>query len=843
MKKTVIKGIVFVLTFLASLFLIGAVANQGNTDMTVEMGEATFPLIYMELDGEPVNCLHGYREPMDTANLRETVTPLSEGRGLAFRMQKFGAVIRGLSFEVRSTDGGRLIENTPLSDYTEQDDQIFCRFSVKDLIEPEEEYLLVLLAETDGGTLRYYTRILQGEGYHAAEKLAFVRSFHQKTFDKKAAEDLTIYLESSAEGDNSSYSRVDIHSSFQQITWGGLHPQIVGTEILDLKDLSEQTAVCKMTYPVRLSEGGQEWLFRVEEFYRIRYTEERMYLLDFERTMNQLLDEEGDIFFNDKIYLGIVRPDLELEESDGGSVFAFVSEDRLYSYNAADNTFAVLYGFYDRAHFDERTLYNESDIRILNVEETGDVRFLVYGYMNRGRHEGEVGVQVLRYSALLNTVEEEVFLPYHDACDILRRDVERLSYIGQTDRLYLMLEGTIYSIALQEKTYEVIADGLGQDQLQVSGSGRMIAWQDGEDRYHAPSLQFMNLNTGSRSTIEAGSGRWILPLGFMGEDLIYGIARDVDVYQDSSGRTVFPMKTVQIENENNQVLKRYQQSDIYVMGCEIDQNQITLRRVRRSEETGELIPETDDQIMNSEAAKTGSNVLEDAVTERYETVMQIAVKGSGSMQNVKIQTPREVLFEGGRQIALQSDRSGPARYYVYGMDGVADIETDAAAAIRKAEALSGVVTGPNGYVWRRGGRSVRNQIMAIEGTQMTEQKNALAVCLDTILNYEGTPRNTENMLSDGQSVVSILQSQMPGADVLDLTGCSLDSVLYFVDQDIPVLAMLPEGDAVLLVGFNELNTVWMDPRTGTVYKVGMNSSAAAFEEAGNQFVTYIRARE
>ena len=76
--------------------------------------------------------------------------------------------------------------------------------------------------------------------------------------------------------------------------------------------------------------------------------------------------------------------------------------------------------------------------------------------------------------------------------------------------------------------------------------------------------------------------------------------------------------------------------------------------------------------------------------------------------------------------------------------------------------------------------------------------------------------------------------------MLDLSGCSLDAVLYYVNMDIPVLATLQDGTAVLIVGFNEFNIVVMDPLTGTVYKKGMNDSTEWFKENGNRFITYLK---
>ena len=53
------------------------------------------------------------------------------------------------------------------------------------------------------------------------------------------------------------------------------------------------------------------------------------------------------------------------------------------------------------------------------------------------------------------------------------------------------------------------------------------------------------------------------------------------------------------------------------------------------------------------------------------------------------------------------------------------------------------------------------------------------------------------------------------------------------------MAMMNDGSAVLIIGFNDLNTVLMNPETGTVYKYGMNDSEKLFEENGNHFITYI----
>ena len=130
--------------------------------------------------------------------------------------------------------------------------------------------------------------------------------------------------------------------------------------------------------------------------------------------------------------------------------------------------------------------------------------------------------------------------------------------------------------------------------------------------------------------------------------------------------------------------------------------------------------------------------------------------------------------------------------------------------------------------------------MKITGTKVDDETSSLAVCLETILSYEGYSRDAQTLLDQDYSAVEILEEAMPGAEILELQGCSLDSVLYYVNQDIPVLFIGDDGEAVLIAGFNDLNTVWMNPENGRVYKVGMNDSKEFFEENGNNFIAYLR---
>lgn len=837
MKKIISKLACCIVVFILTLFVSSGIYNKGNEELTASMAQASLPLVHITTNGIAYNYLHGLKQEMDGSFFRDTITPLGEGRKLSFVVDKYENVISEISFEVRSIDGTRLVERTKVSGYNDSGGSIQASVTIKDLIEPGVEYNWILMLKIGNETVRYYTRIIDNEDYHVYEKLSFVTDFHDKTFDKEQAKDLVMYMESNTRGDNTTLSHVDIHCSLKQVTWADLNVSQITEPCITISEIETQTASIRMNYRVQTVEGKKRDEYNVVEFFRIRYTPDRTYLLDYERTMNQLFDPDADVYGSNRIMLGIRDDAVQMVESDGGSNLAFVNENQLFCYHAADKKMAYLFSFYDGD--DPRSNYDNHDIKILNVDETENVRFMVYGYMNRGAHEGSIGVQVYEYNGMLNTVEELIFIPYNKSYSTLKTDMEQLSFIDKNGVFYIYLDGSILAINLMDQTCEEIAEDLQQGSFQVSDTNRMLVWQNSADAYDCTKLLLMDLNTGETQEIEASSGGRILPLGFIEEDLIYGVARYEDIRMDFSGSVTFPMNVVYIQDERGNILKTYSRPDIYVTDVSVEDNLVTLTRVVRQEDGG-YGSTTDDQIVNNLVEESGYNSSEVVVTQTYEKIVQLVLKNALETKKPKNTKPLQVLFEGSRELAIEVENP-VSRYYVYGRYGIDGTFTHEAEAINLAYSISGTVVNQNGdYIWKRTTRSTRNQIMAITGRQRSEGNSDLAVCLDTILEFCGIVKNVQPMLDRGSTVRQILEENINGATVLDLRGVSLDAILYYVNQDIPVLASLEDGSAMLVTGFNELNVVVMNPETGTVYKVGMNDATNLFRENGNMFVTYLR---
>ncbi|MBP8702863.1 MAG: hypothetical protein KBH62_06640, partial [Acetatifactor sp.] len=814
MKKTIIRIAVCVVVFLASALIIGSIMNQGHNNMTMEMAPATLPMITMESGGVACNELHGNTVEMDVAYQKDCITLLGEGRQANFTVDTFGREITGISTEVRSIDGSRLIENSEVTGWKANGKSFSVSLTLKDLIDTNTQYSLTLILELEGEQkVYYYTTILWNDDVHISEILEFATDFHGKLYDKEVAKELTKYLEPNSKlTDNGTFHKVNIHSSFQQITWGSLEPVQEDAASIRLTQISGNVASLLMDFVVSTGEGKNKIYYNVEEYYRVRYTSERMYLLDYERTMTQIPDTTR-MYANDKILLGITDENVDMMESADGNTVVFSDMGQLLSYNAATNGLTVIFSFYDKDNADRRTLYDNHGIKILDVDEGGNVKFAVYGYMNRGRHEGETGIQIISYDNSLNTIEEEVYIPYSKSYAVLKDEMEQLLYRNRQQHVYFFLENGVYDVDLENRSAEQLVSIRQDDSLQVSENHEIIVWQEGDDINHSNQLNVRNLNTGEQTVIRAEDGEAIRPLGFMGEDIIYGVARESDIRTENSGQIFYPMYKVCISNSSGDNLKEYGQDGIYIVDCAIEGNQITLSRIQRSE-NGSYQEILDDQIMNNVEEEPGQNKVVTADIDIYERYVQIQTKTTIDTKTIKVLNPKEVVFEGGRELTLDAV-SEVSRYYVYNAYGVQGIYSAPGKAVKEAYDSAGVVANDRGItVWLKGNRVSRNQIMAIKEESVTDQKNSLTVCLDNILRHAGITRNTEYDLAQGKTAIQILEENMTGVQVLDLSGCSLDAVLYYVNQDIPVLAILEDGEAVLVTGFNEFNVVIMEPSTG-----------------------------
>lgn len=842
MQKGMIKAAVLLTIFISAVLIFGKLTNHTNEDLTTEMEEATLPVISLYQDGKAINELHGYVSEMSAAYMRDTITPIEEERKLPITIQLYQTAVDAISYEIRSLDAERLIANADVNSYEEKKGKITAELEIQNLLDAGEEYLLIIQLDSKDQSIYYYTRIVEPVDCYVDECIDFVLDFNDKTFNDETTGALATYMEKTT-GDNSTLHFVSLNSSLKQVGWADFKGERLTDPVPSVKEITSTYNVIVLDYVVSsVSLDGEIEYYNVEEYYRVRYTSNRIYLLNFERTMNQIFRGENDSVYDNYIQLGIRSEDVEYKTNEAGTNVAFVQEGELWSYHMVENTMAKVFSFRGYEGIDNRENYGEHDIKIVNIDEVGSVDYIVYGYMNRGIHEGQVGIAVYHYDSMSNTNEESVFIASDKSYEVMKSEIGQLMYVNEGGELFLMVDGNVYGIDLHtQKTRELI-HGLSDDSFAVSESNRYIAWIDTEDGSERGSdcIHVMNLSNQKTIDITEDSGEAIMPLGFMDEDFVYGIAKKSDVFEDAAGNTTFPMnqiKIVDVTSENMKVLKTYEKNGYYVSGVEIEGYTMYLNRIRYN---GTAYVSADrDMIMNREGDSGKLVEIATSKSDEKKTQVQIALSGTVSEQIPKVLTPKETILEEERMVTLE-DESNTKYYYVYVKGDVVLATDDVTEAVIAANEQMGVVIGDNlGYVWKRSRKATQTPFGDIVvGTEDVEA-GSIAQCINAMLEKEGINISVGALIDGGETPKSILNNTMKEANVLDLTGCSVDEILYYVSCGSPVFAMTGSNDAVLVIGYDSSNIVIFDPAIGTTYRKPLTESNEMFANAGNVFFTYL----
>ena len=420
MKKIIIKTVAYIFTFIIFLLIFGKLMSRNQVNMTFDMDPASQPVVYMSIGDIRYNMLRGYSDERDISYMRDSLTYLDSDRSVRVTIDTFGEKVSEIKYVLRNIEDDRLIEEGNLDYDFNRIGNLEGILSLKDLMVSGAQYCLAFnMTLEDGRLIYYYTRVMSGDHDLAYNQVSYARFFHDCLLDKNEAEKIKKHLETNSSlNDNSTFAYVNIHSSFSQITYGDLEVEEYGEPAVTLIEQSGQDACIGIDYMLRSGFGSNLRAYHAHEAITVRYTEKSVYIMSYERTMEEITNPLN-MCVNDKIVLGIADEDPEMMESENGESVAFVSGGRLFSYNEGSGRFACAYSFYDFGSFDVRNICGKHGIRILDIDDEGNMIFAVYGYMNRGTHEGDVGIGIYSYEDSINSISEILYIPYEKSEEIL----------------------------------------------------------------------------------------------------------------------------------------------------------------------------------------------------------------------------------------------------------------------------------------------------------------------------------------------------------------------------------------------------------------------------------------
>lgn len=820
MKRTLQKaGILFLIFIAAVIVYFVSARNTMEKEITVytSLDEPVLPVVYTQVNGKEINCLHGYMQDMGNQAARDSISVLPENREMEIRIEEYGNTITGISYEVRNLSMDRLIERTELTEWKSSDGSTSAKLPIQNLLVRNKAYYLELSVNTGEKKICYYSRIMWPDNNYAGDMIGLAEEFTRKSLDYNQARDLVSYLETNDQSDNSNLGHVTIKASFNHLTWDGLPVEMVGEPQITLQEFDGIMGQVRVRYKVAVTESGNtRALLDTEDNFTMKWNEKRIYLMNYERNANEIFMGASESFSGKRILLGITGDDsVRAVKSPKSRYIAFKTNGDLWTYDQTDNNLVRVFTFDSSQDDGVRSNYDKHDIKILSANDDGSVDFLVYGYMNRGKYEGVMGVVFYSYDGEADTVNEKFFLPSTESFEHMEEDMDHLSYLSANSMIYLMLEGNIYGIDLKSNESLVVAQGLTEGSFAVSGDGSRIAWQEGSSLYQSEKIHVMDFNTAHKQEIVGATGDYVRVLGFVGNDLIYGFSNSKDTWISNGRIKGIPMYAMYIVDNQMQVESEYRKDGIYLTDVVAEDGRIHLKRLVRLGENQYMYQDQDTIVCNQKVEGDEMNGIGYYASQEKGKVYFVQADSDINGEKVKISAPKAFSYEYTSTLEVKSSGAIQADqgmiFYAYGGGHYIGASRSFSTAVNMAYGQMGFVTDADQHiVWDRINRqNIRNIKSPVEEVRKVTKY------LDSFI---GSKMYEEGLI------------------LIDAGGCSLSQILYFIDKGIPVIAYLDSGQYVILSGYDQYNVTLYDPQTQESWKLGLNDATEYFKVQQNDFL-------
>lgn len=838
-KKIIIKGSLLAFVFILSLMGFNYYYAEKKNEGAAEMLKATLPVLGIRVGDYEINQMHGYIDEIDEALLRETVTPVDAKGTVKLELEDYDYDITAIYYQVFYGADSTLLEEGVLNKLKEKDGLKTGTLSLENMLDSQEEYLIKFTVRLDSSRkVNYYSRLKYGTDLHFKESVDFAKKLSQMMLDKD--DSLNTYLEPDSEVISNNLASVNIHSSYEAVTYAQSKPEQKGDVSIAIKEINADYTAIELRFMLEMEKGkGQNQSCDVVENYKVRYSPNRMFLLDYDRTQEAYYNPEYLDTANNRIYLGSGSNDnITYLASEDNEKVCFVRERQLWYYSYQATSVTKVFSFLGEDLTDKRAAYNQHDIHILNMDKKGNIDFIVYGYMNRGRHEGENGISLYHFTAESSTNQELAFIPTKIPYQNIKEDIKKFSYLNKDKIFFFLLDGTLYQVKTETGEWEILRANLVDNSLTASSDNGIIAIQENENSTKNTGISLINLDSQEETQITCSKDERIQSVGFVLSDFVYGIADKENVSITKGGSVEFPMYEIRITDSKGEEVKNYQKQGQYIIKTQVNGNVIQLIYGKKR---GNSYKQSGSDYIRYKQEEEGSNI---SVVLGYDTVcynqLYLQFPLYIYVQTVPtLKVTKELVSDEMRIVNVEEKGLNVTQYLVYANGVLVNTYSTVYDAIAEAEEIRGLVVNNDRQTIWESNIAEYNQVIGLNMKKADSAADTFAACVSMIAALEGKEAAIEQVKKTEGDFLEVLSAYVGGGS-LNLYGCSTDQILYYIGKEIPVIAGLGGNHYVLVMSYNSTKVRYMDPLSGDEVVLERDQFKQQMKKSGNEFYSYLK---
>lgn len=831
----------FIILAVGVFFVNQYLSRKQGGNMTV-LDQPSYPVMQISMEKGDYNLMPAYENEIDISLVRNQVSLINAKKELGLKLYCYDYDITAIQYVLFESTPKEPLEEGTLNQL-ERNEENICTGTIKleKNLEKGKNYFLQLTVRLDEDTKTfYYTQLQNGSEYHLANYLTFVSNFHRDIFTSDNMEKYAIYLEPSSASTNKSLANVNIESTMSSIFYGPLvmNPQTEAQ--IKVKEINKTYAVLEAeSFASATDKNNVTQYYRITETFKLRYAQERMYLLDYQRQMGALfngtlIDEQ-----NNDLGIGIQDQDrVSYQYSDDGKKLSFVNEGQLWYYDYSKSKAYKIYSIHSENLADVHNIAGGSDLRILKMDKKGNITFLVFGYMRRGSYEGKNGIAIMQYDVSENYSKEIVFLETSVPFDTMRRGLSKCVYLNSKDKLYCLLDGDLHRIDIHEGTDDLIASDVMNESLTVTKEGNMIALEEYQDKTKNKKIDVMNLETGDKFQVNCQNEERIRAVGFINEDFIYAIADRSDISYKNSGELQFPAKEIRIVDAEGKEVKSIANQGKYIINSTIDGTVIEMQTAKKKGNQFHTSNKKEYVRYKQDPQKEDVSLVYTNSSSHWNQLFfsfagRVYVKVCPEIIETTMEAPLKRFV-----VELKKGEMHQVRFFTYAQGQMVNEYATLTEAIKMADKKRGnVIDHEENVLWQCAFMDYAKVPGMTEVEKASDDKKSFKACMRMFAKVTGKDPDKVIVDTSKYSIPELI-TMNTGKKGLNMSGCSLDEVLYYVDLGAPILTKLTDLRYVIVMSYNSERIRYLDPVTGESTVMDRQEITRLLKARGNYFYSF-----
>ncbi len=903
-KRVIFGSLLFIVLFVGAALSFNYIHNKDRGTRPVEGYNPSMGKAYIYYDGQIINSMLGYKATLDTSLYRDSIFPVDASKTVNIVLPDSidsGADIR---YELRSFDGNNLVEDGDFRFVSTENGTTHYTATLRMDMTEGLEYSFVIKAIKGDESVNFYTRVVRLSSSRLSDFVAFAENFSDAAYSGNAASQIqasstdavTTYNVSgevadiknqqgetsttnevatstdamigvqvadiasvfgSADAMSSMYSAtavdditsdgnpgyVTLNSSYEDVIYDGLKIERLNDPVPKIRELTVDSAVVELRYKaISEDETGSASTYAVSEFFMLEYDNggAKIQVHDYRRCVNQDFNEKCFDAVTNSISMGITSdrsPQFVADEKS--KLIAFAADNSVWVYDNTTKTYSNAYGSSTEEAEKERSPQEGYGIHLLMVNDEM-LDFVIYGRINEGPREGENGVALYEYSIKDSTLRELAFISSSLSLDAMKLSAGRFSYYDKSNRHFYALVGDkLIDVDIFSGQKNIIVEGIPSSQILVSEDQSIVAYPDTGDTTNIKKVSIINFKTGK--TVEKTENGYVIAiLGFVGEDIMYGVSDPEDVTKDVDGTPVFLFQKLYIVHPDGNTVKKYEKEGTLVSGILFEDNTIYLSRVSRNSETGDLSEADDDYISYKPQEDLSGIKVRIVKNEADNDIVELKLP-----DNVFISVKNEELFSKVTKSTNVEVDSAEAEIdqngiYIYSPMGITGISSSAGKAIRQVSDEGGYVVDANGATLYRMRQS--KPYLTVAGTfeykSVDRDEDSFAACNYMCAISAGLPADYDEIrtINNWEESFRKYGNEVRG---INISGVKMNTAIGYLSDGYPFAARI--GDRyVLVVSYNDDFIRYYDPVEDQEVRLMRYLFQLKVNDKGNEFYTYYK---